>query len=205
MSGAIMTEYGEDLATLFARFLAAQETLFHRFLGPSNGADENPLQLVARKTTAAWEPLTVTFENTPQSGQVWVITRLTLHGVCAVNPPNSQSPITGLFMVQSGTPEETLAEAQGAAGWNIVSRGVPLPAGVVVGVTPIPGALGNSYAYQISLTQSSPLILFPGQTLRGVINCNPATAQPGPGAGSFGILTAMGSIHSNQRGAVTLG
>lgn len=146
----------------------------------------------ARDETVGDEALTVTLPATPGAGERWIISRLTLHGVCAVTPINSQSPITGLFLVPVGTIEESLADGQGTVGWNIAARGIPLPAGVVVNATFIPTS--NTYAYVISLTQSSPLILTAGQTLRGVISCNPGTLTPGPGAGSWGVLTAMGEI-----------
>ncbi|OFW99443.1 MAG: hypothetical protein A3E78_04275 [Alphaproteobacteria bacterium RIFCSPHIGHO2_12_FULL_63_12] len=179
-----------DLADVLARHLASMEALLSR-----GGVAEMQLRLIARNVTAGWEPLNVTFDATPLPDTVWVIDRLTLHGMCAVNPPNSAAPITGLFMIQRGATEDTLAIASGVTGWAIDARGVPLPAGVVVAYTLIPGA---GYAYQISLTQSSPLKVYPGETLRAIINCNPTTAQPGPGAGSFGILTAMGSVRPTR-------
>lgn len=147
----------------------------------------------ARDEAAGDEALTVTLAATPAPGERWIISRLTLHGICAVSPINAQSPITGLFLVPVGTEEETLSDGQSVIGWNIKARGIPLPAGVVVNVTFIPSS--NTYAYVLSLTQSSALVLTSGQTLRGVVSCNPGTLVPGPGAGSWGVLTAMGEIH----------
>lgn len=161
------------------------------------GANEDQLIQTAYQQTTADETLTVTLNGGPLAGEVWIIPRLTMHGVCSVNPSTAQSPISGLFMVQFGTEVESLTDAQSVAGWNIRSRGIPLPSGVVVNVTTIPGP-PVSFAYCISLTQSTPLIVTPGQTLRGVLSSNPGTPIPGPGAGSWGVLTAIGTVRKRN-------
>lgn len=149
---------------------------------------------MATGLTAGWEALTVTIGNQPLPGREWIVSRLTMHGEAMNNPQLAQSPISGLFLVPYGTVIETLADGQAAAGsvgWNVASRGIPLPAGVVVNSTLIPLATPR-YAYTLSLTQSNPIVVPAGMTLRAVLSCNPGTLQPGPGAGSWGNLTAMG-------------
>ena len=152
----------------------------------------------ARGETTDWEALTVTLPNTPgANGEHWVISRLTMYGVCAASPSATQPPITGLFLVPVGTPKESLDAGQSVIGWDVVSRGIPLASAIVIAATTIPGPPA-SFAYLLSLTVSSPLIVGAGQTLRGVVSCNPGTPQPGPGAGSWGVLVAMGEVHRRQ-------
>lgn len=160
----------------------------------SSALGDTDFIMTASGRTTGWEALTVTLGNQPLPGEEWIVSRLTLHGAVATNPLLAQSPISGLFLVPYGAPIETLAQGDdtaGSIGWNIESRGIPLPAGVVINSTLIPIA-PISYAYCISLTQSSPIIVSAGQTLRAVLSCNPGTPQPGPGANSWGVLTAMG-------------
>lgn len=182
----------KTVAAQQAVLLGAMGALFDEQFRRLN-VSEDQLILTANVYTAADEPLTVTLNQTPQNGDTWIISRLTMHGCCAVTPAVSQSPISGLFLVQFGEEAESLSAAQSIAGWNIRSRGIPLPSGVVVNITTIPGP-PVSFAYCYSLTQSTPLIIAPGQTLRGVLNCNPGTPAPGPGAGSWAVLTAMGVL-----------
>lgn len=191
----------ESLAQQFAALQTLLEEFGHQFLGPSS--DEHTLLLDVIDRTVAGEALTVTISDTPPNGEVWIISRLTLQGICTVAPPtNAQSPVTGLFLVPYGAPIETLAQGQGAGGgatgegWNVESRGIALPAGVIVASTTIDQGGGVfHYAFNLSLTQSTPLLISPGQTLRAVVSCNPGTATPGPGAASWGRLIAMGVRH----------
>lgn len=175
-----------------ARFLGALETAIARSVERALAGAGTPddLRLSAYARTTDWEALTVTLRG-PVAPEYWEVSRLTLHGVTATNPSTAQSPIAGLFLVPEGAVIESLADGQSLVGWNIESRGIPLPAGVVNNYTTVAAAT-VSYAYVISLTQSTPIIIRPGETLRGMVSVNPGTAQPGPGAGSWGILTAMG-------------
>lgn len=180
-----------QLADVFAQMLARLDVLIAK---SGSGIIAPPQNYIwsQRAETTAWEALTATLAQTPAPNERWIINRMTMHGVCAANPALAQSPVAGLFLVQAGTEVESEGEGQSAVGWNIRSRGIPLPSGVVVNSTFI--ASSATYAYVISLTQSTPLVISPGQTLRGVLSCNPGTLQPGPGSGSWGFLTAMGAI-----------
>ncbi len=128
-----------------AQFLAVLEDLFHRFGTPA--PDESSfITSVRADPLSDFTPMTVDLPNTPVDGEVWVVYRLTLHGICAINPPNAQSPVTGLCLIPYGQPPETLAFAQLAGiGFDLAARGVPLPAGIVTNVTAIPNGATNVY------------------------------------------------------------
>jgi hypothetical protein len=145
---------------------------------------------------ANWEPLTVDLPIAPQSDERWIVHRVTLHGEAAVNPQSAQSPCSGIFLVSPGTRPESLADGQ--AGWSVEARGVPMPSGIVINYSFLPSS--GRYAYVISLTQSNPQPIDPDTTIRAVLSCNPGSAQPGPGGGSFGILTVMGYREFYPRG-----
>lgn len=189
----------DDIAALLARQTAVIEAMLSRIgANTTPVTDESQLRARGYWTVTGWEPLVVDLQAppTPNEDEVWSISRVTVWGECAVNPPNAQTPVLGLFLIPLALPAETLADANNAArGWNPATRGVPLPAGVVANVTPLPSGI---YAYSISLTQSTPIPVNPGETLRAVISCNPGTAQPGPGVtaggiASWGELIVMGT------------
>lgn len=146
------------------------------------------LRIYNRGVTVGDEALTVDLQSGPLTDERWLVHRVTLQGECAANPQNAQSPISGIFLVQPGTVVESLADGQ--AGWNVESRGMAMPAGVVVNYTFIPST--GRYAFVISLTQSSPQPIDSDTIVRAVLSCNPGTAVPGPGAGSWGMLTVQG-------------
>ena len=134
--------------------------------------------------TSGWEPLVIDL-SAPTPGQWWVCTFASVLGQFATNIPRlSPSPCVGFYLVQRGRSSESLADAQG--GWNFDSRGVILPS--MVNAIDLGPTAGYPFAGWIAPLR---LVIPPDSFLRFIASSNPGTTQPGPGAGSFGTLTAQ--------------
>jgi hypothetical protein len=104
-------------------------------------------------------------------------------------------PLTGLFRCPSGTPIETLAQAQ--AGWNRLARPELLPMGAPGGdfasinlLAPFPFALVLAPGFKITLQ--------PNYFIRAIVTCVQGTAAPGPGALSVGQLVVWATLENND-------
>lgn len=145
--------------------------------------------LYARTDVTDFSILATDLAQSPKRGEHWVLDNAVYHGFIATAIPPAGallSPVSGLFLVEKqGLPVESLAQAAAAPGWDIRARGIPLP--VVASIVPLPAGWAFAIFYNGMIGRTVP----EGWTLRGIVNCNPATANPGPGAGSFGELLGV--------------
>jgi hypothetical protein len=135
-------------------------------------------------------PLVVELAIAPKAGEHWVLDNVIMSGVITVAaPPAGQllSPTSGLFMVERNRqPIENLAQAQVGNGWDPRARGIPLP--VISSLVPL---ANGGWAYVIFYNGMIGRTVPEDWTIRGILNCNPGTAVPGPGAGSSAELVAV--------------
>ena len=141
--------------------------------------------------TTGWEPLVIDL-SPPTPGVWWICTMCSVLGQFANNVPRlNPSPCVGFYLVQRGRATESLADAQ--AGWNSDARGIILPsdlAAIDMGPT-----AGYPFAGWV---HAAARIMIPGDSfLRFIASANPGTTQPGPGAGSFGTLSAQVETESS--------
>lgn len=142
-------------------------------------------------------PLVATIGAQPRANEHWRVGFIVASGIWSTRPILSMTgwePISGLFLVQQGTPLETLAQAQEVGlGFNPNARGIVIPS--ILQVVPLPS---GSFAFSFTAAPASGPLIVPEQfTLRAIVNCAPGTATPGPGAGSFMNLTAQVSSLEN--------
>lgn len=154
-------------------------------IGPNSAQQRSTLSQPYWAHADNWpdaSPMFVDLAIAAIAGQHWVLDNAIATGfISTAIPPAGQllSPIAGLFLVEQGRiPVENLAAAQTNPGWDIRSRGIPLP--VIASIVP----LASGWAYAIYYNGMIGRTVPEGWTLRGVISCNPGTPSPGPGAGS---------------------
>lgn len=142
-------------------------------------------RIAERKNNAvavADEPLIVDL-LAPIQGVHWVATQITAIGRFATrNATVNPSASVGVYLVPVNTQLETLAD--GIAGVNVNARGVALPYDMYV------TAIGAAFAFTLIVKLPTECIIPAGWVLRFIANVQPATATPGPGAGSSVTLTA---------------
>jgi hypothetical protein len=125
------------------------------------------------------------------------ITAMTNLAVRAPSGTNGYPPLSGLFLCPPDTPGETLA--QSVAGWVPEARPILLPQGLPGGNFATIGAAGPPFPFAMTLAAGFKVTVPWGFFLRAIVVCAAGVAAPGPGAASFGTLTALATFEADDR------
>jgi hypothetical protein len=110
-------------------------------------------------------------------------------------PPDARGlpPNSGLWLCPPGTLPETLGMAQ--VGLTLAARPYALPLN-----DPYLNVANVNLGWSVQMTAQlgTQHVLPMGWFIRAILNCQQASATPGPGVGSQGILTAMVSQETDQ-------
>jgi hypothetical protein len=146
----------------------------------------------ATTTTTGDEPLIV--DLLPPGSMVgkhsllWAVTFV---ATLTTRAPDSRGtpPASGIFMCPMGTPSENITEA--TAGIKLAARPIMLPL-----TDPYLNVANVGVTWAVVMTMGSGFLqtLPANWFLRAILNCQQGTATPGPGALSFGRLTALTTL-----------
>lgn len=140
-----------------------------------------------KTVTAGDEPMIIDLDG-PVRGQHWIVWALSALGVFVTRTiAGTVFPTTGLFMVPTGTPIENQGDTTAANFWLPQARG-----GIALQAAMFSQPIAARFAFLCQWQGTGGGLVVPsGWTLRFIANVAPATATPGPGAGSSGTLAAL--------------
>lgn len=133
-------------------------------------------------------PLYAVPQPSVPANKFWLVTQISALAVL-VNAPTPNpcwGPLVGFFLVPTAQAGETLAQAQ---------KSLPTDPRLIPLDTRVQLFTDSSGQNTMSMVWRGVQIAVPtGYTIIGIIDVNPGNAAPGPGAGSWMVMTVIGSM-----------